>query len=184
VPLAKEIINKAKKKAKKQKFVLYIPQDGVVATSLDKAAKTRIVDWDAHVIASVENYPKRPPRESAYVQSDELILDIGPFSGAFIAGGMQLAETVVWNGAMGVTETKGLQGPIGPFAHGTETIVDALVGEFGHKPYSVLGGGDTVGYIEDRDLVGCFDHVSTGGGASMELMSGKKLPGVESLLSI
>ncbi len=184
VPLAKEIINKAKKKAKKQKFVLYIPQDGVVATSLDKAAKTRIVDWDAHVIASVENYPKRPPRESAYVQSDELILDIGPFSGAFIAGGMQLAETVVWNGAMGVTETKGLQGPIGPFAHGTETIVDALVGEFGHKPYSVLGGGDTVGYIEDRNLVGCFDHVSTGGGASMELMSGKKLPGVESLLSI
>jgi phosphoglycerate kinase len=89
VPLAKEIINKAKKKAKKQKFVLYIPQDGVVATSLDKAAKTRIVDWDAHVIASVENYPKRPPRESAYVQSDELILDIGPFSGAFIAGGMR-----------------------------------------------------------------------------------------------
>lgn len=182
VTLAKEIIEKAKQKAKKQRFVLYIPQDGVVATSLDKTARTRIVDWDAHVIASVENYPKRPPRETAYVKSDELILDIGPFSGAFIAGAIQLADTVVWNGAMGVTETRGLQGPTGPFAHGTETIVDALLGEFGHKPYSLLGGGDTVGYIEERGLVGCFDHVSTGGGASMELMSGKKLPGVEALL--
>ncbi len=184
IPLAKEIIYKAKQKSKKQKFVLYIPQDGVVATSLDATARTRIVDWDAHVIASIENYPKRPPHESNHVKKDELILDIGPFSGAFIAGAMQQVDTVVWNGAMGVTETRGSQGPVGPFAHGTETVVDALLGEFGHKPYSLLGGGDTVGYIEDRGLVDCFDHVSTGGGASMELMSGKKLPGVEALLDV
>jgi len=183
VPLAKEIIAKAREKAKNQRFIFYLPQDGVVATSLDRTAKTRIVDWDAHVIASVENYPKRPPRDTAKVEHDELILDIGPFSGAFIAGGMQLANTVIWNGAMGVTETEGLQGPIGPFAHGTELIVDAMLGQFGHKPFSVLGGGDTVGYIEERKLVDCFNHVSTGGGASMELMSGKKLPGVEALLN-
>lgn len=183
VSLAKEIIAKARNKSKQQKFIFYLPQDGVVATSLDKTAQTRIVDWDAHVIASIENYPKQPPRRTEHVLSDELILDIGPFSGAFIAGGMQLASTVIWNGAMGVTETPAINGPVGPFAHGTELMVDAMLGEYGHKPFTVLGGGDTVGYIEERKLTNCFNHVSTGGGASMELMSGKTLPGVEALLN-
>lgn len=183
VPLAREIIEKARAKSKQQHFIFYLPQDGVVAEKMDKSAKTRIVDWDAHVIAAIENYPKRAPRSSGHVKKDELILDIGPFSGAFIAGSMQLANTVIWNGAMGVTETPGVQGPVGPFAHGTELLVDALVGQFGHKPFSVLGGGDTVGYIEDRHMVDHFNHVSTGGGASMELMSGKQLPGVEALLN-
>lgn len=182
VSLAKKIVARAKQKAKTQQFVFYLPQDGVVADTISKTAQTRIVDWDAHVIASIESYPKRPTRQTGVVAKNEMILDIGPFSGAFIAGGMQLAKTVVWNGAMGVTETAGLQGPVGPFAHGTELVVDAMLGEFGHKPYSVVGGGDTVGYIEERGLVDLFDHVSTGGGASMELMSGKKLPGLEALL--
>lgn len=182
VPLAKEIIEKAQAKSKKQNFIFYVPQDGIVASTIDKTAKTRIVDWGAHVIAEVENYPKRPPLASAQVAEDEMILDIGPFSGAFMAGSMQLANTVIWNGAMGVTETTSLQGPIGPFAHGTDMIVDAMVGQYGHKPFTVVGGGDTVGYIEDNGLVDNFNHVSTGGGASMELMSGKKLPGVEALM--
>jgi phosphoglycerate kinase len=181
VPLAKEIIEKAKQKAAKQKFVFYLPQDGVVAKSVDSTAETRIVDYSAHVFASIEAYPKTPTPESGKVAEDELILDIGPFSGAFIAGAIQLADTVIWNGAMGVTETPGLQGPVGPFAHGTELIVEAMLGQFGHKPFTVLGGGDTVGYIEDRKLTDSFDHVSTGGGASMELMSGKQLPGVDAL---
>lgn len=181
VPLAKQIIARAKEKSKNQRFIFYLPQDSVVATKLDKSAHTRIVDWDAHVIASIENYPKRPPRETGKVEEDEQILDIGPFSGAFIAGGMQLANTVIWNGTMGVTETDGLQGPIGPFAHGTEVIMDGMLGEFGHKPFTLVGGGDTVGYIEERKMTGLFNHVSTGGGASMELMSGKSLPGVECL---
>jgi phosphoglycerate kinase len=115
------------------------------------------------------------------VGDDESILDIGPFSGAFIAGSMQLANTVVWNGAMGVTEVEGLQSRVGPFSHGTELIVEAMLGQFGHKPRTVVGGGDTVGYIESQQLTAHFDHVSTGGGASMELMSGKPLPGVEAL---
>lgn len=182
VPLAKEILAKARAKAKKQQFVFYIPQDGVVASRIDKTAKTRIVDWDAHVIASIESYPARPKRITGELKPDEMILDIGPFSGAFIAGGMQLASTVIWNGTMGVAETPALNGPIGPFANGTETIIDAMLGEYGHKPFTVVGGGDTVAYVEDRKLTDCFDHVSTGGGASMELMSGKKLPGVEALL--
>jgi 3-phosphoglycerate kinase len=55
------------------------------------------------------------------------------------------------------------------------------MGEFGHRPYSLIGGGDTSAYIEERKLLDCFDHVSTGGGASLDLLGGKKLPGVESL---
>ena len=181
VPIAKDILTKAKQKAKKERFIFYVPQDGVVATKLDKAAETRIVDWDAHMIAEVESYPKQPPASSRVIADDEMILDIGPFSGAFIAGGIQLANTVVWNGTMGVTETPSIQGPVGPFARGTELIIDAIIGDYGHRPYSLVGGGDTVGYVEQRDLVGAFDHVSTGGGASLELMSGRKLPGVEAL---
>lgn len=182
VPLAKEILDKARQKSKNSHFVFYLPQDGVVASSVDSGASTRIVDWDAHTIAAIEAYPKRPERQSSEVAEDEMILDVGPFSGAFIAGSMQLASTVVWNGALGVTEVKGTQGPTGPFAHGTETLVEAMLGQFGHKPFTVLGGGDTVGYVEERKLSDSFNHVSTGGGASMELMSGKPLPGVEALL--
>ena len=83
---------------------------------------------------------------------------------------------------MGVTETAGLQGPIGPFAHGTELIIEAILGQFGNRPFSLVGGGDTVGYVEQRKLVDAFNHVSTGGGASLELMAGLKLPGVEALM--
>lgn len=182
VPLARQIIEKARRRAKEGKFVFYVPQDGVVAKSLDSHEKTRIVDWGTHSIADIESYPKHPPKESSIVQADESIYDIGPFSGAFIAGSMQLANTVIWNGAMGVTETPGLLSKTGPFSHGTHLVVEAMMGQFGHRPTTVVGGGDTAGYIESQKLVGAFDHVSTGGGASMELMSGKKLPGVEALL--
>ncbi len=181
IPLAKRILASARAEAKKRKFVFYLPQDGVVATSLESTAKTRIVDWDAHVIASVESYPKIPARSASTVGADELILDAGPFSGAFIAGSMQLANTVVWNGALGVTETKALHGPVGPFAHGTELLVESMLGAYGNRPFTLVGGGDTVGYIESRKLTDHFNHVSTGGGASLELMSGKKLPGIEAL---
>ncbi len=181
VPLAKEIMEKAKTKAVKQKFVFYLPQDGVVAHTIDRKAPTRIVDWSSHVIAEIENYPKRPPHKASHVGKDEKILDVGPFSASFIAGAMQLANTVVWNGTMGVTETESLQGPIGPFAQGTELIIEAATGQLGHRPFSLVGGGDTVGYIAQRKLTGMFNHVSTGGGASLELMTGRKLPGVEAL---
>jgi phosphoglycerate kinase len=181
VPIARDILTKAREKAKQQRFIFYIPQDGVVAKSLDKTATTRIVDWDAHVIADIESYPKRPPEASRHIEDDEMILDIGPFSGAFIAGGIQLANTVVWNGTMGVTETPAVLGPVGPFAHGTELLIDAMLGDYGHRPFSLVGGGDTVGYIEQRKLTGSFNHVSTGGGATLELMAGRKLPGVEAL---
>lgn len=186
VPLAKEIMERAKAKAKTRPFVFYLPQDGVVATSIDSQAKTRIVDWHTQVVADIEHYPHQPPHEASRVKANEMILDIGPFSGAFIAGALQNIETVIWNGTMGVTEVDARSGlgPVGPFAHGTELVVEALLGQYGHKPFTVVGGGDTVSYVEEHNLVDAFGHVSTGGGASLELMSGKKLPGIEALQKI
>lgn len=183
VTLAKKIMEIASAEAKKRKFTFYLPQDSVVADSLDKHAQTRIVDWDAHDIAEIENYPRQAPLRSSRVANDEHILDIGPFSGAFIAGSMQFCDTVIWNGTLGVTETPSLHGPVGPFAHGTELVLDAMLGHFGHKPYSLIGGGDTSAYVEQRGLIEGFNHVSTGGGACLDLLAGKKLPGVEALLT-
>lgn len=181
--LARDILDKAKAEARKRPFIFYLPHDGVVATNIEAPKSTRIVDWSAHVIADIESYPTQPKHQASQVAADELILDIGPFSGSFIAGLCQLAATVVWNGTMGVTEVSGLSNdPIGPFAHGTELVVEALSGQFGNRPYSLVGGGDTVSYVEQRRLTKIFNHVSTGGGASLELMEGKKLPGIEALL--
>lgn len=179
--VARDIMAKAKAKTKHQAFVLALPHDAVVASKIDKTAPTRIVDWTSNTVSDIENYPKRPPKATTHIHESEMILDMGPFSASFIAGAIQLAGTVVWNGAVGVTETPSLSDPVGPTAHGTETIMEAMLGEFGHKPYTLVGGGDTVGYIEARKMVTGFDHVSTGGGASLELMAGRKLPGVEAL---
>ena len=178
LPLAKQILAKAEK----SDFIFYLPQDSVVASKVDKTAPTRIVDWSTNVVADIESYPARPPHASQRLTDNEKILDIGPFSGAFIAGAMQLCSTVVWNGTMGVTETPSLQGPIGPYAHGSELIIEAMLGQFGHKPFSVVGGGDTTGYLEERKLSDAFNHVSTGGGASLELMAGRSLPGLSALI--
>jgi phosphoglycerate kinase len=180
--VARDIMHRAEIEARERDFTFAIPRDGVVASKIDKLAPTRIVDWGAHITADIEAYPKRVPASAGHVHAHEKILDIGPFSGAFIAGALQLANTVIWNGTMGVTETAGVQGPVGPYAHGTELIVDAMLGQFGPRPFSLVGGGDTVGYVESRGLVEAFDHVSTGGGASLELMAGRTLPGVAALL--
>ncbi|MDB5175436.1 MAG: phosphoglycerate kinase [Candidatus Saccharibacteria bacterium] len=182
VPVAKDLLRRAGRESQKRPFVFSVPHDGVVSTGIDPKLPTRIVDFSTHAIADIESYPKRVLHSASHVLAHEKILDIGPFSGSFIAGGVQLANTVIWNGTMGVTETVGFQGPVGPYSHGTDIVVDALLGEFGHKPFTVVGGGDTVGYVESRGLVKSFGHVSTGGGASLELMGGRTLPGVEALL--
>jgi phosphoglycerate kinase len=179
--VAKEILSSVEKEAKKRPFVFFVPFDAVVAKQIDKSAPTRVVDFAGNSFADIDAYPKPVPTESTQVAHDEKILDIGPRSASFVAGAINLTQTVVWNGTVGVTETESLQGPIGPFAHGTDTIIQAITGEFGHKPFSIVGGGDTVGYVESRDMVASFNHVSTGGGASLELMGGHKLPGVEAL---
>jgi 3-phosphoglycerate kinase len=182
VAVAKDIMKRAEKESEKRDFVLIIPHDSVVADSLDKSVATRIIDFSSNSFADIQYYPKPVPASAVRIKNNEKILDIGPFTASFIAGAAQLCSTVVWNGTMGVTEVESLQGPIGPFARGTQTVIEALVGDFGHKPFSLVGGGDTVGYLESRKIMDGFNHVSTGGGASLELMSGHKLPGVEALL--
>jgi len=183
IPLARDILQLADQQAAKKKFSFILPTDAVVSTKIDSFASTRIVDWGGQVSAEIEHYPKKIPVDINKIKKQEMILDIGPFSASFIAGSMQLANTVIWNGTMGVTEVSSVRGLIGPYAHGTELIIEALLGEFGNKPYSLIGGGDTAGYIENRGLVDKFNHVSTGGGASLELMAGRKLPGVEALIN-
>jgi len=113
-----------------------------------------------------------------------MILDIGPCSASLIAGGAKLARTAIWNGTCGVTETKGLSGAQDPFAHGTKIVVEGLVGEAEEQnhPFVVVGGGDTVSFVESQGgLRERLGHVSTGGGASLDLMAGKDLPGVSVL---
>lgn len=182
VAVAKDIVRKVEAEAKKRPFVFAIPHDVVVAAQVDKTAPTRIVELTTHTMADIQHYPGRVPANASQVHAHEKILDIGPFSAAFIAGAVQLANTVIWSGTLGVTETPSLQGPIGPTAHGTQTVVEAFLGEFGHRPFSVVGGGDTVGYVQSRDLTASFDHVSTGGSASLEVLAGHQLPGVEALM--
>lgn len=183
---AKAVLAKARERMQKDSFTFYLPHDVVVAEAIDSNTQTRVVDVNSHTWADITSYPQKPKPASYTVQQNELILDIGPISASTIAGALKLAKTAVWNGTAGVTETTGLAGAAKPFSHGTNTIAEALVGEHAgdnNKPFSVVGGGDTVGYVESvptlRERLG---HVSTGGGASLELMAGKKLPGVEALL--
>lgn len=183
---AKRVLEKARVRMEKERFTFYLPHDVVVAKKIDNTLPTRVVDIASHTWADITVYPKQPAPESYTVAMDEWILDIGPITAASIAGALKLAHTAVWNGTAGVTETKGLNGSADPYAHGTKLIAESLVGEHAgdkNKPFTVVGGGDTVGFVESiPGLRERLDHVSTGGGASLELMAGKKLPGVEALL--
>ena len=98
-------------------------------------------------------------------------LDIGPVTQAAFAGQVTQAGTVVWNGPMGVFEFEA-------FSEGTRGVGRALAGAEG---FTVVGGGDSVAAIQQLGLAAEVDHVSTGGGASLELLEGKILPGIAAL---
>ena len=98
-------------------------------------------------------------------------LDIGPATADLYAAELAGAKTVVWNGPMGCFEME-------PFAHGTFTVARALAEG---DSLSIIGGGDSVSAINQLGLGDQMTHISTGGGASLEFLEGKKLPGVEAL---
>jgi phosphoglycerate kinase len=130
-----------------------LPVDLVVAERIDPNAETRVVD-----VGSV-------PEGWAAV-------DIGPKSAALFARSIASARTVFWNGPMGVFE-------IDKFAAGTLSIAGSIA-ESGAT--SVVGGGDSVAAVEKANVAGKMSHVSTGGGASLEFLEGKELPGVACLM--
>ena len=181
--LTKEILALARAAEATRPFNFIVPVDGVVSTLTDGRAPTRVVDF-SNSLADIETYPKRPKPASYTVAADELILDIGPLSAQRIAGTVTASRTVIWNGTAGVTETRGLSSAIGPFSHGTRVIVEAIIGtsrNHKNRPFSVVGGGDTTSYIEQQKLLDDFNFVSTGGGASLELLAGHILSGIRAL---
>jgi phosphoglycerate kinase len=128
---------------------LVLPVDGVVADAFAADAKRKVVPVDG-------------------VQPGWRILDIGPATVELFKSKLTGAKTVVWNGPMGVFE-------FAPFAVGT-TAVAQMVAESG--AISVIGGGDSVAAIQQAGLTDKMSHISTGGGASLEMLEGKVLPGL------
>ena len=103
--------------------------------------------------------------------SGDRILDIGPDTEHLFAARVALARTVFWNGPMGLFEQP-------EFAHGTEAVARAMAGA---DAVTVVGGGESVQAVEQLGLASKMTHVSTGGGAALELIEGKRLPGVEAI---
>jgi phosphoglycerate kinase len=98
-------------------------------------------------------------------------IDIGPKTSELYANTIKNSKLVVWNGPMGVFE-------IEPFSHGTREVAEACAKT---SAYTIIGGGDSAAAVEKFHLADKMDHMSTGGGASLEFMEGKALPGVVAL---
>lgn len=182
--LARDVLAKARKYEKERNFKFMVPVDGVVSRSADGRSSTRLVDFGAHALADIEAYPKKPKSSAYSLKAGEKILDIGPVSASRAAGAIDMSRTVVWAGTMGVAEAKPLTGAESPFGHGSCLVAEAIIGSSNHhanKAFSLVGGGDTVSYIESKGWVDDFSHVSTGGSASLELMAGHHLPGIDAL---
>jgi phosphoglycerate kinase len=140
-------------KAAARGVTLMLPTDAVIADRFAADAATQVVSVDA-------------------IPSGWRMLDIGPVTQAAYAKAVLGAGTVIWNGPMGVFELE-------PFAGGTRAVAQALADSSG---MTVIGGGDSVAAIEQMGLAARVKHISTGGGASLELLEGRTLPGVAALL--
>ena len=138
-------------RAREKRVALVLPTDVVVAGSVD-ATEGTVVAADA-------------------IAPDMMALDIGPASVAAFRDRLLGAHTIFWNGPMGLFEKA-------PFAAGSVGVAKAIAEA---AAFSVVGGGDSVAAVQQAGLAGRFTHVSTGGGASLELIEGRKLPGVEAL---
>ena len=134
------------------KVDVHLPQDAVVAKELKDEVETRIVDVDQ-------------------LADDDMILDIGPETAMNFRGVILRAKTVLWNGPVGVFERDA-------FAAGTEAVAQAIVDS---GAVSVVGGGDSAAAVQKLGFTDKMTHISTGGGATLEYLEGKELPGVAAL---
>jgi phosphoglycerate kinase len=134
---------------------LVLPVDVVCARKMEAGEALRIFEADA-------------------VEPDWMALDIGPKSVALFSERMRNVGTVIWNGPVGVTEIK-------DFADGTKALGEAIANS---GAFTLVGGGDTVAAIESLGLAGRYSHVSTGGGATLEYLEGKTLPGIAILKDV
>ena len=133
-------------------FPVVLPTDVVAASAFEADAETQVSPFDA-------------------LPAGWLGLDIGPDSSADFARRIRAAKTVFWNGPMGVFEWE-------PFAEGTKVVAQAVASVEG---YTVVGGGDSVRAVNELGLDEQISWISTGGGASLELLEGKELPGVSAI---
>ena len=140
------------KKAEERKVAILLPRDLVVAGSLDDP-QGRVVAADA-------------------VPADAMALDIGPDTASGYADEAARARTILWNGPMGVFEKP-------PFADGTLRVARAIAAN--QRALSVIGGGDSVAAVLQAGVATEISHISTGGGASLEFLEGKSLPGIAAL---
>jgi phosphoglycerate kinase len=141
------------KKAEEKGVKFYMPVDAVVADDFSADANTKVV--------GIEEIP-----------ADWEALDIGPKTAELYRDVIQNSKLVIWNGPMGVFE-------MDKFAGGTKAVAEALAEST--DTYSVIGGGDSAAAVEKFGLADKMSHISTGGGASLEFMEGKALPGVVAL---
>ncbi len=105
------------------------------------------------------------------IENDDIIVDIGPSTISKIAEPIKFAGTIIWNGPLGVTEIK-------QFSKGSESVAKMIIEG---KAKSIIGGGDTIAFIDKLGVKNQFDFVSTGGGAMLEFLEGKELPGIKVL---
>lgn len=141
--------------AKARNFRLLLPVDHVVAPEFKADAPSKTIDASA-------------------TPADQMGLDIGPRTIAAYAAEIAKAKTIVWNGPMGVFEMPA-------FAKGTLEIAKAVAAATASGATSIVGGGDSVAAVHQSGVAGKISHISTGGGASLEFLGGRKLPGVEAL---
>lgn len=152
VPLAKKLMSDAETSGVR----LMLPEDIVVTDSFQADATTRVVST------------------SEGIPDGWIGVDIGPRTIRTYAEALKGSKTVIWNGPMGVFEME-------PFAKGTFGVADAIAECSDAGALSIIGGGDSVAAVESAGLAGRMSHISTGGGASLELLEGKVLPGVAAL---
>ena len=136
----------------KGKMKFLLPSDHIAAERMDVQAKREVVKNDK-------------------IPSEWVCLDIGPETVKTFSEEVKSARTIVWNGPMGVFEME-------PFSQGTFAIAKAISNS---SAFSIVGGGDSVAAVNKAGVANKISHISTGGGASLEFLEGKELPGIEAL---